>query len=307
MSTGGLHPLAAKRRVKHDLWPRGISVSWTGLKISVCDRILSAQVNDRLILWGKRKGAPNLVLMDTSILPGSSAAPRVVRFVCDPRYCGLRLGVMAGEAAYNDFSEGMGPEVLFYPDPSQRVIACPLYSRDRFSKVRGILLVHSETLLRLARETGGGVIEWDTWGKFTVALDADKVPGFDWDMKCSVSGSRFMTVDTSEAERWAKSRVYDFSHWGRQHPDTEPDRLGSGDSDRKRARYRLTERVSEPPECLRNIYHAAMLWDSLVFFSVGPDALCFWSRRLTDPPQFDEQRPKGDFYEQRTLDIWSLS
>ena len=67
---------------------------------------------------------------------------------------------MADEAVYGEFPEVVGPEVLFYPDPSQRVAAFLFYSReDGFRKVQGIYLVHSETLFRLARETGGGAVE----------------------------------------------------------------------------------------------------------------------------------------------------
>ena len=224
--------------------------------------------------------------MDTSTLTGSLAAPLEVRFACDPRYRGMRLSIMAEEAAYGDFSEAMGSEVLFYPDPSQRIVAFLFYSGgDAFGKVWGICLVHSETLLLLARETGGGAVEWDAWGKFTIALDIDQVPSADPEStKCSISGSRFMRVDTSETERWAKVRVYDLSHWSRRHPDAELDRLGGGESDGKRVRCRLTERVLEPPENMWNICHAAVLRDSLVFFSVGPDAFYFGSRCLTDPP-----------------------
>lgn len=114
------------------------------------------------------EGVPNLIPMDTSTLTDSLAVPLEVRFVCNPRYRGMHVKVMAEEAAY----------LLFYlwGDPSGRV--------------QGIFLVRSETLLRLARERGGGTVEWDTWGKFTVALDTNEVPGADSHTKYWVSGSK---------------------------------------------------------------------------------------------------------------------
>ena len=140
--------------------------------------------------------------------------PPEVRFVCDSRYRSIR-----------DFSKVMRPEVLFYPNPFQRVVALLFYLwGDPSGRVQGIYPTHSETLLRLARQTGGAV--WDVWKKFTVALDTDGVPGANSYTRYSVSGSRFMKVDTNETGMWAKIRVYDLSHWSHQHPNTELDRLG---------------------------------------------------------------------------------
>jgi hypothetical protein len=80
---------------------------------------------------------------------------------------------------------------------------------------RGICVAHSETLLRLAREKGEGLVEWDRWRRFTAAPDTDEVPGADPYEKYSVSGSRFMRIDIGRRERWALIRVYDLSHWTR--------------------------------------------------------------------------------------------
>ena len=218
--------------------------------------------------------APNLVLLDVSTLTDSPAVPRQVRFVCDPRYRGMRVRVMAEGAGYSDFSGVIGQDVPFYPDPSQRVLALLFYLEGGGSGMaRGICVVHSETLLRLAEEIGEGVVEWDMWGKFTVAPDTDQVPGADPYTRYSVSGSRFMRVDSNETEKWAKIRVYDLSHWSRQHPDAGLDRgeeLGE-----KWVRCKLTEAVLELPESMWSVCHAGMLQDSIVFFSVGLLALCF--------------------------------
>ena len=229
---------------------------------------------DRLLF---AEETPNLVLLGTPILTGSLAVPRQVRFVCDPRYRGMRVRVMAESAGYSDFSGVIGQDVLFYPDPSQRVLALLFYLEgDVSNKAWGACVVHSETLLRLAEEIGEGIVEWDTWRKFTVAPDMDKVPGADSYTRYSVSGSRFMRVDNSEAEEWANIRVYDLSHWSRQHPDTGLDR--GEEAGEKWVRCTLTEEVLELPESVWDVGHVAMLQDSIVFFSVSPSALCFGLR-----------------------------
>jgi hypothetical protein len=184
---------------------------------------------------------------------------------------------MAEAAGHSDFSGVMGQDVPFLPDPSQRVLVLLFYSwGDASSKARGICVVRSETLLRLAREIGEGVIGWDVW----VAPDTDEVPGADPYTKYSVSGSRFVAIDTNETEEWAKIRVYDLSHWSRQHPDVGLD--GDEESDGKMARCRHTERVLELPESVWNICHTAMLRDCLVLFSVGHSVPSFESRSLAD-------------------------
>lgn len=133
----------------------------------------------------------------------------------------------------------------------------------------------SETLLRLARERGG-VTEWGAWKKFTITPDTDIVSGADPYTRYSVSGSRFVRVDTSETKRWAKIRIYDLSPWSRQHPGVELARLGGdGEADETRVRCRFTEAVLELPARMWNICHAAMLQDSIVFFSVRLLALSF--------------------------------
>jgi len=247
-----------------------------------------AFIGDGRLLVAKQVGgpyaqvgeAPVLVLLDTSNLVEFPAVPRQVRFVCDPRYRNMRVRVLA-EAGYSDFSGVIGGDVPFYPDPSQRVLALLFYMREDASgasnKAQGICVVRSETLLRLAEEIGEGVVGWEVWGKFTVAPDTDEVPGANEHTKYSVSESRFMRVDSNGARRWAKVRVYDLSHWSRQHPDTELPDGGEG-SGEGRVRCRLTEAVLELPENVWNICHAAMLRNSIVFFSVGLSALCFGLR-----------------------------
>jgi len=228
---------------------------------------------------------PDLTLLDTSILADFPAVPRQVRFLCDPRYRDMHVRMLAEEAGHSDFSGVIGGDVPFYPDPSQRVLALLFYIKgDVSGKAQGICVVRSETLLRLAEEIGEGVVEWDIWGKFTVAPDLDEVPSVDRHTKYSVSGSRFMRVDVNEAKRWAKIRVYDLSHWSRQYPDTElsDGREASGE---KRVRCRLTEVVLKLPENVTvwNTRDAAMLRDSIVFFRMG-----------------------GGFEARGILDIWSF-
>ena len=120
--------------------------------------------DDRLLIAEQVRGshvvgaASNLVLLDTSTLTDPPAVPRQVRFVCDPRYRKMRVGVMAEEAGYNDFSRVIGQDVPFYPDPFRRVLALLFHLGGGASnKVRGICVVCSETLLRLAEEIVGEV------------------------------------------------------------------------------------------------------------------------------------------------------
>ena len=233
------------------------------------DRLLVAEGAERDAF-----GVPDLVLFGAPIPADAPSTPSEVRFVCDPRYRGMCVRVMAEEAAYSNFSGVTGQDIPFYPDPSQRVLVLLFYPRaDASNKTQGICVVRSETLLRLAREIGEGVVEWDVWGKFTVAPDADEVPGADLYTKYSVSGSRFVRVDSNEAERWVKVRVCDLSHWSRQHPHTQ---LGGDEgSDGEKARCRLTQATLKMPENMWSICHVAMLQDSMVFFGVGPPALAF--------------------------------
>ena len=131
-----------------------------------------------------------------------------------------------------------------------------------------VRIVHSETLLRLAGEQGEGVVEWDAWEEFTVALDADKLPGTNLHTMYSVSGSRLVVVETGGMGRWAKIGLYDLSHWSRRHPDTKLDE--GGGSDERNGRFQLTQAVFELPENVVQVQHAAMVQDSMVFFSVRP-------------------------------------
>lgn len=92
--------------------------------------------------------------------------------------------------------------------------------------------------------------------------------------KYLVSGSRFVKVCTNEAEKLVKVRLYDLSHWSRQEPEVVLEwRWGSG----KKARFHLIEGALELPQSVWNVCHAAMLQDSLVFFSVGSSTLSLGS------------------------------
>ena len=210
---------------------------------------------------------PNLVLLDVSDPAASSAKSEDVRFLCDPRYLGMSVKVIAEEAGWSDPAEVIGQDVPFYPDPSQRVLA--LVFQDVDDKIQGICVVRSETLLKLAKEQGKGVIEWDVWEGFTVRLDTDQVSGPRSLSKYSISGSRFVMVDTNETKGWAKIRMYDLSHWSRQHPSC------ARKPDGEKVQCMVTEASLELPEDTRSICHAAMVQDSVVFFSVSPLALLF--------------------------------
>ena len=225
--------------------------------------------------------APNLVLLDASVSADSPATSREVRFVCDPRYCGMRTKIIADVVRSGDPSGVLEQDVPLYPDPSQRVIVLLFYWRSNYSgKAQGICVVRSETLLRLARERVEGVVEWEAWEKFTVAPEPDEVSDANSYTQYSVSGSRFVKVDTNETEKWVKIRAYDLSHWSRQYPNAELDE--DGGSDEREVGCRFTQAVLEMPESMGKIFHAAMLHDSIVFFSVRPSTPCFWSHFLTD-------------------------
>ena len=71
--------------------------------------------------------APNMVLLDTSVSADSPATSREVRFVCDPRYRGMRTKIMAGVVRSGDPSGVLEQDVPLYPDPSQRVIVLLFY------------------------------------------------------------------------------------------------------------------------------------------------------------------------------------
>ena len=134
-------------------------------------------------------------------------------------------------------------------------------------KAQGYCLVYSETLVSLARDQGGGVVEWDAWEKFTISPDIDELSAF---RMYSVSGSRFVMVDINEVGRWAKIRVYDLTHWSRQQPGAG---LGGGaKTDGKKVSRYVTETVLELPDGMWSICHAPMVQDSMVFFHVSPPA-----------------------------------
>ena len=242
---------------------------------------------DRLLVAEDLEGphqagtASKLVLLDVSGMVEPLAAVREVRFVCNPRYCGTRVRLMAEGAGHGDFSQVIGPDLPFHPDPSRRVLVLTFSPRGgAYGAVLGICVVHSETMLRLAREKGEGVVEWDVWGKYTVAPDTGDVPGADGFPRYSVSGSRFARVYVNETEKWAKVRLYDLSHWSLRQLDVGLDEC---EESNKKVGFRLIEGVLELPQSMWNICHAAMLQDSLIFFSVGSYTLLLWVQYwLTD-------------------------
>ena len=212
---------------------------------------------------------PNLVLLEAWSSAGPPAAPREVRFVCGPRYRGMRVKVIAEVVGPGDPSGVVERDMPLYSDPSRRVFVLLFYPRSTIlGGIQGALVVHSETFIRLAREQNEGVVEWDAWEKFTVALGADKVSdGVDQDTKYSVSGSRLVVVDAKEAEGRAKVRVYDLSHWSRQHPDTRVD--GGGGLGGGNVRCWLSQTFLTMPDDTGSIRYATMVHDSMVFFRVS--------------------------------------
>ena len=179
----------------------------------------------------------------------------------------MHVRILTEVAGSGDPSGMLEQGVPFYPDPSQRVLVL-LFSLglSYTGNNQEIRIVRSETLLRLAREQREGVVEWDAWEKFTVALDTHELPGIEQHRRYSVSGSRFVVVDTGGTGRRVKIGVYDLSHWSRQHPDTKLDE--GGGPDERNGRFRLTQAVFELPENVVQVQHAAMVQDSMVFFSV---------------------------------------
>jgi len=210
---------------------------------------------------------PYLVLLDTSVPATPSSVPSDVHFVCDPRYHGMRVRVEAEDAGWSDLSGVIGQDTPYYPDPSKRILALVFHlGAGKSTKGQGVCLVHSEALLSLAREKGGGIVEWDAWEKFTFTPDMDEDLDPNVSPKYSVSGSRFVMVGINEIERWAKIKVYDLAHWSRQHRDA-----GLGGDERKVPCF-LTETVLELPDGMWSIIRAPLVQDSIVFFHVSPPA-----------------------------------
>lgn len=230
------------------------------------DRLLVAEDSD---LEGI---TPKLVLFDMSCQGEPFARAREVTFLCDPRFQGARVGVRAEAAGHSDFSQVIGQDVPFYPDPSQRVLVLTFFPRgSAHGPVLGICVVHTEAILRLAREKGEGVIEWDAWGRYTVAPEKDDVTDTE-KLLYLVSGSRFVTVKADATGKRAKVKLYDLSHWSRQQPDVGQDERRGLD---KKVQIRLIEGDLDLPQNIWNICHASMLQDSLVFFSVGSSEFFF--------------------------------
>ena len=208
---------------------------------------------------------PKLVLLDMSSVGESLTTPREVRFACDPRCSGAEVGVMVEGAGHSDFSKVIGQDVPFYPDPSRRVLVLTFSPRGgAYDAVLGIRVVRSETILRLARENGGGVIGWNAWGKYTVAPDVNDTPGANGFPRYSVSGSRFARIFINKTEKLARVKLYDLSHWSLQRLDVGPDECEGSE---KKVGFRVIEGVLELSR--GKVSYVAMLQDSLVFFSVG--------------------------------------
>jgi hypothetical protein len=161
---------------------------------------------------------------------------------------------------------------------------------------RGTYVVRSETILRLAREKGEGVIEWDAWGKYTVALDMDEVPGAV--PRYSISGSRFVGVYLSKTTNWAKVRLWDVSHGSLQHP-------GVGLYERhgldKKARFRLIEGLLQLPQGHKQV---GMLRDTLVVLTVGYSKPSLGSTLINEWIRIYQSDARWDLPGQRRLDIF---
>ena len=230
--------------------------------------------------WGDEI-VPKLVLLDLSTPGGSLTTPCEVTFVCDPSFHGTPVWIIAEEASHRSSSQGTRSDTLFHQDPSQRVLALMFpVPGNIFGGMQGICVVHSETLLKLARETDGGVVEWGVWGKYTITPDADDTPGFGGALKYLVSGSRFARVGTIETEKRAEITIYDLSHWTRQRP-------GTGEPDGKIRYRRIEGAVSLPHASQWNVSYMSMLRDDIVSFRVGTSTFLqlnadVGSRQFTD-------------------------
>ena len=239
----------------------------------------------------KCEAALKLLLLDPSVKRDSPATPPEVTLLCDPRFRGGWARVLAEEGSYNSFSEGMGPHIPFHPDPSQRVLALMfLVHGNLFGRVQSICVVQSETLLRLARERGEGVIEWDAWGKYTIAPEMDDVPGSTGFPIYSISGSRFVRVDTATTREWVKVRMYDLSHWARQ--QSEAGAEWYGESGRK-VKCRRIEGVFDSPRDTWKIIYASISQDGLVFLGVGAPTHFFGSGVNVYSQQLDYEHVGG--------------
>jgi hypothetical protein len=93
----------------------------------------------------------------------------------------------------------------FYPDPSQRILALSLDPRKSF------LVMRIETLLRLARERAGEVIQWGEWNSYLY----ETFLGGDFYrsryVQCWVSGFRLFRVSILRDMSGCYLHVYDFS------------------------------------------------------------------------------------------------
>jgi len=80
---------------------------------------------------------PGLVLLDTSVSAVSSAIPSDVRFVCDPRYRGLRVRVVAEDAGWSDPSGAIGRDALSTRTlPGGSSLWCFYWGRVSHSRLR---------------------------------------------------------------------------------------------------------------------------------------------------------------------------
>lgn len=123
--------------------------------------------------------------------------------MCNPRYHGIHVRVVAGAAGYSDLSQLIGQDVPFLPDPSQRVLVLIFDSRGSvYYDMLGVCAVHSETILRLPEENGEGAIEWEVWREYTIAPNKGDFASANELPKYLVSGGRFVKVYPMKPRSW---------------------------------------------------------------------------------------------------------
>ena len=148
--------------------------------------------------------APRLLLLDAERM--SSGVPVQTWFYGPTSF---RRWVWIAEAGGYQPSPQDTMIALFYPDPSQRILALSLDIKD------GFLVMKVETLLRLARERAGGKIQWREWNPYLFETFLEQRPyplGF---KRSWVSGSRLFRVTVSLDDYSCYLYVYDFSARGR--------------------------------------------------------------------------------------------
>ncbi|KAF9791929.1 hypothetical protein BJ322DRAFT_3349 [Thelephora terrestris] len=206
IANGEPHPLASHEWIDH-----GLDAS-AFLMVSVSDHTLAARIQGRLVAWNWRTGTKvldrndlhhgwmafigadcllvadslfmeddtrRLVLFDMSGMEETPAAVRGVTFMYDPRYQNTQVRPVAEGAGHSDYSQAIGEDFPFYPDPSRRIFGLVFEPIGQDWIALGLFLVHSEAFIGLARKTGEGIIAWDAWEEYTIAADMHGDPRAD--------------------------------------------------------------------------------------------------------------------------------